>query len=356
MTKKVLIVDDSALMRKYLRGILEKAGFEIDIARNGEECLEKIPDFKPDAITLDINMPIMDGITCLSHIMNRFPTPVIMVSSLTEKGAVATFKALERGALDYIPKPSGTVSSNMSESAELLVEKVTSASSTGVSSNGGLRNKIRISEEKAEAQIKVAQPRSFSLSSRKKDLVLIGVSTGGPGCLQEILQNIPETFSVPIVVAQHMPARFTSVFAERLNKLCKLSVHEVNQTMILESGHVYIAKGDADVKIIRSGSKLMVTSVPADNQHLWHPSVTLLVDSAREIVSSSKLLCVQLTGMGNDGAESMLKAFHGGATTIAESEETAVVYGMPRELVKRGGASFELPNYKIADAIMDAAG
>ncbi|MGB3724365.1 MAG: chemotaxis-specific protein-glutamate methyltransferase CheB [Glaciecola sp.] len=353
---KVLIVDDSALMRKHLRSIFESAGFDTEIARNGEECLEKIPHVKPDAITLDINMPVMDGITCLSLIMAKHPTPVVMVSSLTEKGALATFEALELGAVDYVPKPSGTVSLNLSESAEVLLDKVRSAIKTRIGKRSGLRSKIRVKREQTEVQIDKLSQHKFTLNTGQKDVVLIGVSTGGPGCLQTILQDIPASFTAPIVVSQHMPAKFTQVFAERLNKRCQLNVQEVSAPTALKPGNVYIAQGDADVKIMKRNNTLMASSISADNTLLWHPSVDKLVQSALTVVNPKKLLCVQLTGMGNDGAESMFAAYKRGATTIAESEETAVVYGMPRDLVLRGGATIELPNTQIANAIMNAVG
>lgn len=349
---KVLIVDDSALMRKYLKSILEKAGLITDVARNGQECLEKITTFKPDAITLDINMPVMDGITCLSMIMNTAPKPVVMVSSLTEKGASATFEALELGALDYVPKPTIVGTTDTSQSANLLVEKVLSATKTIVGQGSNIENKIRVAREKAEVKLERSTQKPSKAS--EKNLVVIGVSTGGPGCLQEILQSFDESFPVPIVIAQHMPARFTKVFAERLNKICKLNVKEIDGTHALEAGSVYIAKGDTDATIIKHGRQLMVTSVPIDKTYLWHPSVSKLVSSAMQMVSAEKLVCVQLTGMGNDGADSMGLAHKKGAFTIAESQETAIVYGMPKELVAAGGATIELPNYKIADAIKDS--
>lgn len=351
---KVLVVDDSALMRKHLTYILEKAGFDTEIARNGEECLDKISTYKPDVITLDITMPVMDGITCLRLIMDRFPTPVVMVSSLTKNGAKATFDALELGAVDYVPKPSGSISVNMYESADMLIEKVQSASQRNRSLL--LRTKIlaRSEQQSTDVLARANAQHSFSNKIPKKDIVLIGVSTGGPTCLQEILQNMPADFPVPIVIAQHMPARFTEVFAERLNKLSNLTILELTTPTAVEAGKVYIAKGEGDIKLFRRGSSLMVMPEAADGKYLWHPSVSKLVDSALEVVNPTKLVCVQLTGMGNDGADSMLNAFNKGATTIAESEETAVVYGMPRELVIKGGATIELPNHKIADAIIAA--
>jgi two-component system chemotaxis response regulator CheB len=352
---KVLIVDDSALMRKHLRRILEDGGFECDIARNGQEALEKIPVYDPDVVSLDINMPVMDGITCLSLIMNQCPKPVVMVSSLTEKGALVTFEALELGAVDYVPKPGGTVSLNMADSADILLSKMRSAARTKVRGPSSLKTKLRLQREHAEANQDASNVKPFRRVRKSKiELVVVGVSTGGPGTLQEILTDLPEDYPVPIVIAQHMPARFTEVFSERLNNACSINVVEVSGPMVLQAGHAYVAKGDADVKIITRGNKRMVTSVPSAPEHLWHPSVQRLVESAMDIVDPKHLLCVQLTGMGNDGSDAMKDANDKGAKTIAESEETAVVYGMPRELIEIGGADQILPNNKIAAALISS--
>lgn len=352
---KVLIVDDSALMRKHLRRILEDGGFECDIARNGQEALDKIPVYDPDVVSLDINMPVMDGITCLSLIMNQCPKPVIMVSSLTEKGALVTFEALELGAVDYVPKPGGTVSLNMADSADILVSKIRSAAKTKVRGPSSLKSKLRLQREHAEANQVAPGSNPFNRVRKSKiELALVGVSTGGPGTLQEILTELPADYPVPIVIAQHMPARFTQVFSERLNNACNINVVEVTGPTVLQAGHAYVAKGDADVKIINRGTKRMVTSVPSAPEHLWHPSVQRLVESAMELVDPKHLLCVQLTGMGNDGSEAMKKANELGAKTIAESEETAVVFGMPRELIELDGADQVLANHKIGAALISA--
>jgi len=357
MAKKVLIVDDSRLMRKHLKSILEKGGFDIEEATDGADCLARIETCKPDVITLDINMPVMDGIECLKKIVKQYRIPVVMVSSLTAEGARATFEALEIGAIDYLAKPDGSDSLNMFDSAEQLIEKVTAASQSLIANRTSFRDKVRIQRERAELKTNLpTKPVNTTANTQKNkaELVIIGVSTGGPGCLQEILQSIPPSFSVPIVVAQHMPARFTSVFADRLNNLCQLKVQELTQLSVLEAGNVYIAKGDADIQFVRKGTQLAVTSAPADTHYLWHPSISKMVLSAMEFVPANKLVCVQLTGMGNDGASEMKQAHSLGATTIAESQDTAVVYGMPRELVLLGGASYELPNFKIAQAILNA--
>ena len=351
MSKKVLIIEDSALMRKHIRNILESHDYIVETARNGEEGVSKTLSFEPDVITLDINMPVMDGITCLSLIMQQRPTPVVMVSSLTEKGAMATFEALELGAVDYVAKPGGTVSINIRDIKADLLDKVKSAARVKMGNKLGLRNRLRVQREAAVAA-PVDRKRLSTLANKSKyQVVVVGVSTGGPGTLQTILSELPADFPVPIVVAQHMPSRFTQVFAERLNKECPLQVSEVSKPVDLVPGNVYIARGDADVKIIRRAGRLMLTNVPADPNYLWHPSVEKLALSAGELIPASQMICVQLTGMGNDGAETMAQLNTKGAKTIAEAESTSVVYGMPRELVERGGADKVLPNYDIAKTL-----
>jgi len=353
---KVLVIDDSALMRKHLRQILESENYEVEIARNGEEGLEKVASFEPDVVTLDINMPVMDGITCLSLIMQQNPCPVVMVSSLTEKGALATFEALELGAIDYVSKPGGTVSLNIHDVAEELLTKIKSAAKARIGKSKGLRQRLKIQREQIETQPqKRSITRKITAKKSTKDyqLILIGVSTGGPGTVEEIITSLPKDFPLPIIVAQHMPARFTKVFAERLNKCADIEVTELNTPTVLQKSQVIIAKGDADVKVIKRAGKLYVRSVPASERYLWHPSVECLVQSATDICDPESIICVQLTGMGNDGAKEMAYLYKHGAKTIAESEETAVVYGMPRELVDLDGAECILPSYEIAKKLME---
>jgi len=353
---KVLVVDDSALMRKHLRQILEGADYEVEIARNGEEGLEKIKSFNPAVVTLDINMPVMDGITCLSLIMQQCPRPVVMVSSLTEKGALATFEALELGAVDYVAKPGGTVSLNMRDVADDLLEKVEAAVGARVGKSRGLRQRLRVQREHAEnTQIewRAKQTRTTTKTSAALKLVMIGVSTGGPRTVETIITSLPNSFPLPILIAQHMPARFTRVFAERLNKCTALEVIESGSATPLIPGQVVVARGDSDVKLVTRSGKLLARSVPAGEKFLWHPSVERMVQSAKEICDPKSLICVQLTGMGNDGAKTMAELHELGTLTIAESEETAIVYGMPRELVKLGGADYVLPSNEIANRLID---
>jgi two-component system chemotaxis response regulator CheB len=341
---KVLVVDDSSLMRSHICSALIENQMLTATAANGQECLDKLDSFMPDVITLDINMPVMDGLACLKRIMQQRPTPVVMVSSLTQKNADETLQALDLGAVDYVAKPHGPVSLTLNRSKYMLVSKVLNAS----------RVKVKAKSPCYENSVRprVSYDTAYLSHTSNFELVLMGVSTGGPSSLQEILPRLPASYPYPILIAQHMPSRFTEVFAARLNKMCDLAVSELNEPTVLEAGHAYIAKGDANVEVFSKAGRLWARPSTEQSEHIWRPSVTHLVESALKVVTYRKLCCVQLTGMGNDGAAAMAKAHQLGATTIAEAESTATVYGMPKELVKLGGASKVLPNYDIAQALL----
>lgn len=334
---KILIVDDSALMRKQIKKIFEdEGGFEIETAHDGEDAIEKNLAFQPDVITLDINMPNMDGLTALTHIMLTRKVPVIMLSSLTEKGAMATLEALALGAVDYIPKPNGTISLSMEKVAKELVAKTKTAASAKVKKAKSLGGSV-IRKQTVRKKPAVQNSR----------IVIIGVSTGGPSTLDMILPELPEDYPAPVVVAQHMPAAFTQTFAKRLDGLCRMSVIEVSKPEVLYPGTIYIVRGGADIIIAERKGKKMAVPKPESPKYLWHPSVELMGKTALEVYNPKDITAVLLTGMGSDGAESFSEIKHNGGKTIAESEETSVVFGMPRELIERGGASLVLPAEKI---------
>jgi two-component system chemotaxis response regulator CheB len=347
---KILIVDDSALMRKYLVQIFEQeGGFEIRTARNGLEALQEAKSFRPDVVTLDINMPDMDGITALSHIMVEQPCPVVMVSSLTEKGALATFEALALGAVDYICKPGGTISLNIDQIRGDIVAKVRTACGARVKQTRGLAGRIR--EQNRQASIGKKPVSTFSARA-KTGVVVIGVSTGGPRTLEDILPELPANFPWPVVVAQHMPEHFTAPFASRMNQMCQLKVVEVNRPMAVEVGTIYIGRGSADMMFSRRGTGISLVAVPENKQYLWHPSVEFLVRSALDQYPAESIIGVLLTGMGYDGAEAMAEVYRRGGRTIAESEKTAVVFGMPAELIQRKGATVVAPSTEIAKRLI----
>jgi len=353
---KLLIVDDSALMRRQLATLFEAEGdFAIHQARNGQEAVDENREFQPDVVTLDINMPEMDGITALSLIMAERPVPVVMVSSLTEKGALATFEALNLGAVDYIAKPGGTISLSIGEIKNELLSKVRAAVRARIKGKGssvrGLAQRLREEREKRP----VPRPLAVRRGIVREGLVLIGVSTGGPRTLEDILPLLPADFPWPVMVAQHMPASFTRPFAERLHDMCALSVVEAARPMPLEAGTIYIAKGGADMVLGQRAGQLTVLAKPENRAFLWHPSVELMGRSALEHCDPSHVVGVMLTGMGYDGADAFAEIKKKGGRTIAESESSAVVFGMPSELIERGGASLVLPSEKIATQLVSWA-
>ncbi|MBK1688833.1 chemotaxis-specific protein-glutamate methyltransferase CheB [Rubrivivax gelatinosus] len=359
--KKVLVVDDSALMRKLLMGVLAEGGYEVRSARNGAEAVDVVVQWQPDVVTLDINMPEMDGLTALSLIMSARPTPVVMVSSLTEKGALATFEALALGAVDFIPKPGGTISLHVDDIKSILLDKVRSASRArlGGRTPGQRMAAAAVAPRRAEPAPRRAVPPSPPVAGAPAaaavpkpaavpGLVLIGVSTGGPRTLEDILPKLPADFAWPVLVAQHMPANFTDTFARRMDGLCAMKVVEAAAPMPLQAGTVYIGRGGTDLTVSDRGGVLYAAPRPESPGVLWHPSVEVLVNSALQHLPASRLVGVMLTGMGNDGAAAMGRLHAEGGRTIAESADTAVVFGMPAELIERRGASLVLPCTGIA--------
>jgi two-component system chemotaxis response regulator CheB len=351
-TIKLLIVDDSALMRRHLSGLFEaESDFEIRVARNGREAVEENRVFQPDVVTLDINMPEMDGLTALSLIMTERPVPVVMVSSLTEKGALATFEALNLGAVDYIVKPGGTISLSIDTIGKAVVSKVRTAARARLKP-AGMRTPV--AEKRGPKPIDSQRPEQKATARRSGDgegIVVVGVSTGGPRTLEQILPRLPASFPHPVLVAQHMPGSFTLPFAARMNGVCEMEVVEANRPMALEPGTIYIGKGGGDMLVGERGGRRTVIAKPENPQFLWHPSVELLGRSVLECYKPANILAVMLTGMGYDGADAFTEIKKRGGRTIAESEESSVVFGMPAELISRGGASVTLHADEIAKQI-----
>jgi two-component system chemotaxis response regulator CheB len=364
----VLVVDDSALMRRLLGGVLRDAGFDVETARNGRDGLERLLETKPDVVTLDLNMPEMDGLTALSMMMQARPTPVVLVSSLTTAGATVTLEGLALGAVDFIAKPNGTISLSIDEIAGTLVAKVRAAAraklraprtatllAAAVAGRPPVAAAVATSgddDDPADAPAtppvaRTREPRTAK-AGNVPGIVVIGVSTGGPRTLEDILPRLPADFPWPVVVAQHMPSTFTGAFAARMDRLCALEVVEVGDTVPLECGRVHIGRGGHDLHVIERFGRIAVQSRPESPAHLWHPSVELLVETAVRVFDPARIVAVQLTGMGNDGAAAMTALKQAGGRTIAESEETAVVFGMPADLIARGGASLVLPCGAIA--------
>jgi len=356
---RVLVVDDSAFMRKRIREILESdPQIEvIGVARNGEDAVAETKRLRPDVVTLDVNMPVMDGLTALQIIMAESPCPVVMLSSLTQEGAVTTFEALELGAVDYIPKPSGTVSLDIDKQAAEIVEKVKAAARArlrpaGVVTSSTVRSPVP-RKTAVGRTTGAARRRGASGARGGVPVVAIGVSTGGPKTLMEILPYLPGDLPAAVLIVQHMPAAFTGPFAQRLDQHCQISVKEAKAGDPVLPGRGYVAPGGWHMVLNRQTSgefSIRLTRFPSDALHI--PSVDVMMYSV------AKLACpdavgVLLTGMGDDGAAAMLEIRRAGGRTIAESEETAIVFGMPARAIELGAAEQVLPSYEIASAIVE---
>lgn len=353
---KVLVVDDSALMRRRISDILSAAGFEVETAADGAVALERLPAFDPDVVTLDVTMPGMDGLACLKRIMVEHPKPVVMVSALTADGAEVTLEALRLGAVEAVRKPTGVGA--IAGIAEELVDTVRAAAGSRPRRVQGLRERLRRARERivgedflADAPLSRPQTVADSDGDPGEGLVLIGVSTGGPRTLEDILPLLPAEFPWPVVVVQHMPASFTGPLARRLDSISSVTVVEAAVATTLQPGMACIARGGADLQIVRRGGRLCAQPVPADERRNWHPNVDRLVESALRAVAPSRLIGVLLTGMGSDGAASMTELRRQGGRTIAEAEASAVVFGMPQELIRRGGADMVLPSDRVAQQV-----
>lgn len=352
MTVRILVVDDSPFMRKSLQKMLEEAPDlkVVATARDGIDALEKIEEHKPDIVTLDIEMPRMDGLTCLKKIMATHPLPVLMVSSLTQEGAQATLDALSIGALDFIPKESSFATMSIMQIQQDLQEKVRRLAASP-------RFHPRPPAEPPAARPAPARPAipapapipagGTLPSSPTAELLVIGSSTGGPKALQDILPALPADLPVPCLIVQHMPSTFTRPFADRLDGLCQVHVKEAEQGEPLKAGTVYIAPGGIHMLYGARGPKGCVELSPEPVSSLHRPSVDVLFQSVADQYRGPVLAAI-LTGMGADGAKGMEQLKRKGAYTLAESEESCVVYGMPRAAVERGCVDVIAPLPDIA--------
>ena len=355
---KVVVIDDSAFMRKALSTMLSKDP-EIEVvatARDGEEGLEMIRRHQPDVVTLDIEMPRMDGLTALRHIMMEMPRPVLMVSSLTSEGAEATLKAMELGAVDFIPKQLSKVSLDIVKIEDDLRAKVKLIARRRMShlSRSSLTSRVR-----AASAAPAAQPASAGAAaaadrperatraarpggSQTRDLVAIGVSTGGPPAVQKVLSYLPQDFPAGILIAQHMPAAFTGPFAKRLDSVCQITVKEAEDGERFQHGVAYVAPGGKHLRIDQKISRIEVRVVEEPREALYKPSASVLFESVAAGVGR-RGLGVVLTGMGSDGLDGMRVLKAKGGRALAQSDSTCVVYGMPKAIVDAG----------LADEIVD---
>jgi len=336
----VLVVDDSAFMRKAISTMLDKdPGIKVvGMARDGQEGLEMVRKLNPDVVTMDIEMPRMDGLTALRHIMMEAPRPVLMVSSLTTEGAEATLKAMELGAVDFIPKQLSKVSLDIIKIEKDLIDRVKTVAA----------RQMRHVRPRAAVMAKPAAGRPMprpvpSVSGRPiRDVVAIGVSTGGPPVVQKILSSLPEDFPAGIVIAQHMPAAFTGPFAKRLDAVSKISVKEAETGDVLKPGCAFVAPGGKHIVLDQKISRIDVVVTEEPKEALYKPSANVLIGSVAEAVGK-RGLGVILTGMGSDGCEGVRQLKERGGRALAQSDSTCVVYGMPKAIVDEN----------LADEIVD---
>ncbi len=339
---KVLIIDDSAFNRQTIKGILEKVPYiEVKgLAFDGHDGMKKILELKPDVVTLDLEMPKMDGFTLLRWIMKERPMPVIVVSAFGDDPTV--FKALELGAVDFVIKPTKKASSELKEIESDLLRKVLGIASLSM-------EKIKKNLKLLEQSRQVGKTGFFS--NKKVEIIAIGASTGGPTAIQSILTRLPDKFPCAIVVSQHMPRGFTRQFAERMNKLSLLEIKETEQGDLIEPGKVIICPGGHHMVFEQTRKGIIALIKKSSPEDRYVPSIDLMMKSIAEKFGS-KTMGILLTGMGNDGKEGMLDIKDRGGFTIAESEESSIVFGMPREIILAGGADTILPLEKIPAEIM----
>jgi two-component system, chemotaxis family, protein-glutamate methylesterase/glutaminase len=338
---RVLIVDDSALMREVLRNILSSdPGIEVV----GAVCdplaaREKIKELNPDVLTLDIEMPRMDGIAFLDKIMTLRPMPVVMVSSLTQEGAEATLKALEAGAVDFVAKPALNLQAGLHGKREELIAKVMAAARARV-------------QKRTPAQTKGARPsrRGASYSSTER-IVAIGASTGGVEATNHVLQSMPAD-GPAILLTLHMPENFTASFARRLDSACAIRVAEARDGERILPGHAYVAPGSTHLRLGRSGANYVCVVRGQERVSGHCPSVDVLFHSVAE-AAGKNAIGVIMTGMGKDGAEGLLAMHRAGAQTLGQDEESCVVYGMPKAAFDRGAVDAEIPLVRMADEILN---
>jgi two-component system chemotaxis response regulator CheB len=340
---KLLIVDDSPLFRQMINVVIQKYSHleVVGLVENGEKAMRLVVEKKPDLILLDLEMPHIDGFTFLRWLMAYYPTPVLVISARSDGYTV--FRALELGACDFYGKPA--TNGTLLEQPEDLISKIETLSKIPKESLSKKYSKLTRSKKRLEVSLQ--PPKQTERLSR---LLAIGASTGGPPALVEIISNLPEDLSVPVVISQHMPPGFTKSFAERLNKLSRLRVSEVGGGEPLEAGRVYIAPGGYHLLFEKMGSRIYTCLKTKGDSDRYIPSIDLMMTSAAEFFKEG-LFAVVLTGMGDDGKIGLTKVKEKGGITLAESEETAVVFGMPREAIEAGVVDQILPLHKIAAEI-----
>lgn len=348
---RTLIIDDSAYSRRTLSDILEASG-ECEIvgtARDGEDGIKKALELKPDLITLDLEMPKMDGFTFLRIIMKSLPTPVLVISNMNQSKTV--FRAMEMGAVDFIAKPDMKISQDLYDIKEDLLMKVKVISQLQLKNIEKRIREQELGEKDVIPTLEVGKRASPQIKGAFQCLV-IGSSTGGPTALQTILSALPGNLPISIAVSQHMPAGFTKAFAERLNKYSQWEVKEAENGDILEYGKAFVAPGGYHMTLRRNGEEVKIEISKRCPEDKYVPSVDKLFLSASEVFANATLGVV-LTGMGNDGKEGAIAIKKAGGKVIAESEKTAIVYGMPKEALTANAVDFSLPLEEISREIVE---
>ncbi|OOF09209.1 MULTISPECIES: protein-glutamate methylesterase/protein-glutamine glutaminase [Salinivibrio] len=371
MAVKVLVVDDSSFFRRRVSEIIngDPRLEVIDTAVNGKEAVEKVAQLKPDVVTMDIEMPVLDGISAVRQIMAQTPTPILMFSSLTHEGAKATLDALEAGALDFLPKKFEDIARNRDEATSLLQQRVLEiarkrsflrrpskpapSATTGQTASpaGGARAPVRPAAPSPAPAAKSKAPARFTSSGKRYQLMAIGTSTGGPVALQKVLTKLPANFPLPIVLIQHMPATFTAAFAQRLNGLSQITVTEAKDGDALKPGHAYLAPGGMQMMIDGRPGAARLKILDGGERMNYKPCVDVTFGSAAKVYGD-KVLSMVLTGMGADGREGARMLKSAGSTIWAQDEESCVVYGMPQAVAKAGISSEDLPLDRIAERIL----
>jgi two-component system chemotaxis response regulator CheB len=368
MAIKVLVVDDSSFFRRRVSEIInsESRLEVIDVAVNGREAVEKAKTLKPDVITMDIEMPVMDGITAVKQIMAERPIPILMFSSLTHDGAKATLDALDAGALDFLPKKFEDIARNRDDAVTLLQQRVIQIASkrslmrrapiapTRSASTSALAPKPAAGTRTARSSAPAPVTR-FRPSGKKYQLTAIGTSTGGPVALQKILTKLPAHYPHPILLIQHMPATFTSAFASRLNSICKVRVKEAQDGDVLEPGVAYLAPGGKQMMVDGRSGSARLRIIDGGERMNYKPCVDVTFGSAAKVYAD-KVLSMVLTGMGADGREGARMLKSAGATIWAQDEESCVVYGMPQAVAKAGISTENLPLDRIAERMLVEVG
>lgn len=353
MTIRVLVVDDSAFMRKVISDILNQDPSikVIATARNGQDAIEKVETLKPDVVTLDNEMPVLDGLHALGYIMSECPTPVVMLSSVDEKAVDITLTAFEYGAVDFIQKPSGEISLNIAEMAEEIRSKVKIAAKVDLKKLEFMEEHVKKAAREVEHTKPISKPTQNTIPILTKKVLAIGASTGGPRALEQVIPKLPADLPAAVLVVQHMPAGFTASLSKRIDSHSQLRVREAKEGDLVQEGEVLIAPGDYHMEIVQkkiNGVKRGVVSLNKNPRELGvRPSVNVLFRSIAQIYGSS-IVSVILTGMGADGAEGVEQIKKMGGRAIAEEQNSCVVYGMPKAIVERGLADSIVSLDKIA--------